>query len=82
NDLLEGLDFAYPNGKKVGGLASAMAMGMQTGLFFETATEERVALVKEGIVGVALSGNIEMDTIVAQGCRPVGPQYQIVQGER
>ncbi|NBD34233.1 MAG: hypothetical protein GVY17_15010, partial [Cyanobacteria bacterium] len=82
NDLLEGLDFAYPNAKKVGGLASAMAMGMQTGLFFETASEEKMALVKEGIVGVALSGNIEMDTIVAQGCRPVGPQYQITQGER
>ncbi len=82
NDLLEGLDFAYPNAKKVGGLASAMTMGMQTGLFYETASEETMALVKEGIVGVALSGNIEMDAIVAQGCRPVGPQYQITQGER
>ncbi len=82
NDLLEGLDFAYPNAKKVGGLASAMAMGMQTGLFFETGSADPITLVKEGIVGVGLSGKIEMDTIVAQGCRPVGPQYQITQGER
>jgi len=82
NDLLEGLDFAYPNAKKVGGLASAMAMGMQTGLFLETGSADPITLVKEGIVGVGLSGKIEMDTIVAQGCRPVGPQYQIIQGER
>ena len=82
NDLLEGLDFAYPKAKKVGGLASAMAMGVQTGLFFDWETQADTALRKEGIVGVALSGDIEVDTIVAQGCRPVGPQFQITQGER
>ena len=27
---------------------------------------------RSGLVGVALSGDIEVDTIVAQGCRPVG----------
>ena len=27
---------------------------------------------REGVVGVALSGAIEVDTVVAQGCRPVG----------
>jgi small ligand-binding sensory domain FIST len=83
NDLLEGLDFAYPQAKKVGGLASAMAMGMQTGLFYDSASQANdPPIVREGIVGVALSGNIEVDTIVAQGCRPVGPQYQITKGER
>ncbi|AFZ48902.1 FIST signal transduction protein [Dactylococcopsis salina] len=81
NDLLEGLDFAYPQGKKVGGLASAMAMGMQTGLFYQNGTEN-TELLRGGMVGVALSGNIKVDTIVAQGCRPVGPQFQITKGER
>ena len=81
NDLLEGLDFAYPQGKKVGGLASTMAMGMQTGLFYQNGTEN-TELLRGGMVGVALSGNIKVDTIVAQGCRPVGPQFQITKGER
>lgn len=82
NDLLEGLDFAYPNGKKVGGLSSAMAMGVQTGLFYNSPTQTDTALLREGMVGVALSGEIKVDTLVAQGCRPIGPQYQITQGER
>lgn len=83
NDLLEGLDFAYPNAKKVGGLGSAMAMGIQTGLFYHDAEKtEDTALLREGIVGIAISGDIEIDTIVAQGCRPVGPQYQITKSER
>jgi len=82
NDLLEGLDFAYPKAKKIGGLASAMAMGMQTGLFYHSPDNQDTALIREGMVGVALSGNIEVDAIVAQGCRPVGPQYQVTQGER
>jgi len=83
NDLLEGLDFAYPKAKKIGGLASAMTMGMQTGLFYHSPDNDDTALIREGIVGVALSGNnIEVDAIVAQGCRPIGPQYQITQAER
>lgn len=83
NDLLEGLDFAYPQGKKVGGLGSAMAMGMQTGLFYyDSEKTEDTALLREGIIGIALSGDIKVDTIVAQGCRPVGPQYQITKSER
>lgn len=82
NDLLEGLDFAYPQAQKIGGLASAMAMGMQTGLFYHSPDHDDTALIREGIVGVAVSGNIEVDAIVAQGCRPIGPQYQITQAER
>jgi small ligand-binding sensory domain FIST len=33
NELIEGLDFAYPGAVKVGGLASAGLMGVRTGLF-------------------------------------------------
>ncbi|MBW4648138.1 MAG: FIST C-terminal domain-containing protein [Kastovskya adunca ATA6-11-RM4] len=76
NDLLQGLDFAYPGSIKVGGLASTGMMGTQTGLFCN------YHLYREGTVGVALSGNIVMETIVAQGCRPIGQTYQVTQGER
>lgn len=76
NDLLQGLDFAYPGSVKVGGLASGGAMGNRTGLFCN------YELYREGTVGVALSGEIVMETIVAQGCRPIGQPYQVAEGER
>ncbi|HEY9691795.1 MAG TPA: FIST N-terminal domain-containing protein [Oculatellaceae cyanobacterium] len=76
NDLLEGLDFAYPGSVKVGGLASSGATGMGSGLFCN------YKLYREGTVGVALTGNIAIETIVAQGCRPIGRTYQVTKGDR
>jgi len=64
--LVSSLDAAYPATTKVGGLASG---GSSPG-------ENRLFLGSEalwgGAVGVALSGNLAVDTIVAQGCRPIG----------
>ncbi|MBD2464501.1 FIST C-terminal domain-containing protein [Oscillatoria sp. FACHB-1407] len=76
NDLLQGLDFAYPGSAKIGGLASVGAMRQSSGLF------HNYQLHREGVVGVALSGNIVLETIVAQGCRPIGQPYQVVEGDR
>ncbi|MGB3207460.1 MAG: FIST N-terminal domain-containing protein [Crinalium sp.] len=76
NDLLEGLDFAYPGSVKVGGLASSGSAGMGSGLFCN------YKLYREGTVGVALTGNIAIETIVAQGCRPIGQTYQVTKGDR
>ncbi|GET44349.1 FIST signal transduction protein [Microseira wollei] len=76
NDLIQGLDFAYPGAVKVGGLASGSARIGGTGLFCN------YKLYREGTIGVALSGNIVMETIVAQGCRPIGQPYRVTLGER
>lgn len=76
NDLLQGLDYAYPGSIKVGGLASGGMMGRSIGLFCND------RLYHEGTVGVALSGNIAIETIVAQGCRPIGRPYRVTEGER
>ncbi|WP_343327946.1 FIST N-terminal domain-containing protein [Leptolyngbya sp. CCY15150] len=76
NDLLQGLDFAYPGSVKIGGLASTGSVTGQCGLFCN------YEFYDEGIVGLALSGNIVIDAIVAQGCRPIGCPYRVVQGER
>ena len=76
NDLLQGLDFAYPGSVKVGGLASGLRMGGGSSLFCN------YQLYREGTIGVALSGNIVMETIVAQGCRPIGQTYRVTEGER
>lgn len=76
NDLLQGLDFAYPGSAKVGGLASGGAMGNTLALF----SGDR--LYREGAVGVALSGNIVLETIVAQGCKPIGNPFTVKECER
>ncbi|HIK12208.1 MAG TPA: FIST C-terminal domain-containing protein [Oscillatoriaceae cyanobacterium M33_DOE_052] len=76
NDLIQGLDFAYPGSVKVGGLASGGPIIGSTALFYN------YQLCREGTVGIALSGNIVMETIVAQGCRPIGSPYRVSAGER
>ncbi len=75
-DLLQGLDFAYPSGVKIGGLASVDGFNRHSGLFCDR------TLYTEGMVGVALSGPVVLDTIVAQGCRPIGPVYRVDKAER
>ena len=75
-DLLQGLDFAYPGGVKIGGLASVDGFNRHSGLFCDRTYHT------EGIVGVALSGPLVLDTIVAQGCRPIGPGYRVAKAER
>jgi small ligand-binding sensory domain FIST len=75
-DLLQGLDFAYPSGVKIGGLASVDGFNRHSGLFCDR------TLYTEGMVGVALAGPVVLDTIVAQGCRPIGPVYRVDKAER
>jgi small ligand-binding sensory domain FIST len=64
--LIQGLDGAYPRAPKFGGLASG---GDAPG-------EHRLLLGAEvhrsGAIAVAFSGDLEVDTIIAQGCRPIG----------
>ncbi len=75
-NLLQGLDFAYPGSVTVGGQASGGGMGGKIALFCNQ------DLYPEGTVGIALSGNIVLETIVAQGCRPIGKPLQVTKGDR
>lgn len=65
-ELLDGLDRAYPTGVKIGGLCSGGARPGEHRLFCDRSTHHR------GMVGVAMRGNLEIDAVVAQGCRPIG----------
>ncbi|OVE77985.1 hypothetical protein BVX98_01530, partial [bacterium F11] len=64
--LVEGFDFAYPESTKVGGLASG-GNGPNENLLI---LNERI--FHKGTVGVAFVGNLQVQTVVAQGCRPIG----------
>ncbi|TAF56958.1 MAG: hypothetical protein EAZ61_02420 [Oscillatoriales cyanobacterium] len=84
-DLLQGLDYAYPGMPKVGGIASGIRPGENNaGLFFGLIDGDRTISeqVKGGAVGLALIGNVELETIVAQGCRPIGPTFRVADGQR
>ncbi len=73
-DVLTGLkylDQAFPLRPKVGGLASGADQPGQNRLFMN---EQEL---RQGLVGVALSGPIQIDTVVSQGCRPIGQPFTI-----
>ncbi|MBD2625541.1 FIST signal transduction protein [Trichormus variabilis] len=76
NDLLQGLDFAYPGSVVVGGQASGGFVSDRIALFCHN------RLYREGTVGLALSGDIVLETIVAQGCRPIGQPLRVTKAER
>ena len=74
NDLISGLDYAYPAAAKVGGIAGQHSASHGSLLF-----EDRVL---EGAVGVLIDGPWRLDPVVAQGCRPIGPVFEIERAER
>lgn len=65
-DMAAGLDYAWPRSAKVGGLASDSPSPGGNALFLDGEVHQT------GLVGLALAGNVHVDTVVAQGCRPIG----------
>ncbi|MDA0769606.1 MAG: FIST C-terminal domain-containing protein [Chloroflexi bacterium] len=74
--LLMGLDYAFPNRAKIGGLASGARQDGGNALYLGDAVHN------SGAVGISLSGNIVVDTVVAQGCRPIGEPMQVTGCEK
>jgi small ligand-binding sensory domain FIST len=74
-ELIDGLDTAFPRARKFGGLVSGSRMPGADWLF---ANGEAF---RAGAVGVAFTGDLEIDTIVAQGCRPIGAPMVVTRAE-
>jgi small ligand-binding sensory domain FIST len=74
-ELVAGLDRAYPGALKVGGLASGSREPGSTRLFLGGQSW------RTGAVGLALTGNVVVDAIVAQGCRPIGTPLLVTRCE-
>jgi small ligand-binding sensory domain FIST len=64
--LVRALDMHYPLASKAGGLASGGRQPGANALYFDGRS------YSSGAVGFALTGEVEVDTVVAQGCRPIG----------
>ena len=75
NKLLQELNATYRSRPIVGGLVSG---GTQPGDHFLFMDAE---VSQKGAVGLAMAGNIAMDTVVSQGCRPVGRPYVVTKAD-
>ena len=75
-NLLMGMDFAFAQSAKIGGLASGASTQGGNALFL------RDQMHNSGAIGLALHGNITVDTVVAQGCRPIGQPMHITESRR
>jgi len=64
--LLPALDQAAPGVPTLGGIASGADAPRNTALFVDN------ELQRDGVVGIAMRGAIDVKQIVAQGCRPIG----------
>ncbi|OGR86293.1 MAG: hypothetical protein A3A86_07020 [Elusimicrobia bacterium RIFCSPLOWO2_01_FULL_60_11] len=65
-NFLKGMDYAFSKSTKVGGLASGARKPGENALFIGH------EVYREGLIGAALTGDIRVDAVVAQGCRPIG----------
>ncbi len=75
--LLKIFNEAYPGRPLVGGLSSGGGAGGGAGWIFSEGE-----VLTEGAAGVCLRGAVEVDTVVSQGCRPVGPGYLVTKSDR
>ncbi|MET0497260.1 MAG: FIST N-terminal domain-containing protein [Steroidobacteraceae bacterium] len=64
--FVRGLDRVFPGSVKIGGLASGARQVGGTALYLG----DRV--YRSGAITLSLTGDIQVDAIVAQGCRPIG----------
>ncbi|UCE58782.1 MAG: FIST C-terminal domain-containing protein [Phycisphaerales bacterium] len=74
--FVEQLNELFPGAPLVGGVASAAHAPDQNRLILAG------EIHRDGLVGVALTGNLTVDTVVSQGCRPIGKPFVITKGER
>jgi len=73
--LVAELNATYPGRPIIGGLVSGGNEPGEHLLFMDT------EVLREGVVGVAMAGNIALDTIVSPGCRPFGRPYVVTKAE-
>jgi small ligand-binding sensory domain FIST len=76
NGFLAAINQAYPGMPIVGGLASAASGPGENILILDDEMRQ------DGLVGVCLSGNLKVETVVSQGCRPIGETFIVTSAQR
>jgi small ligand-binding sensory domain FIST len=65
-ELIGGIELACPGAIQIGGLASGSREPGGNLLLLDD------KVLSEGYVGIGLGGDFQIDTVIAQGCRPIG----------
>jgi small ligand-binding sensory domain FIST len=93
DDFLRGMRYAYPRGQVVGGIASTVSSLSRARIFSYSSSSSssqsstasssssltgRDCTRGDGCVGIRMRGDIQADTILAQGAKPVGGVYRVV----
>ncbi|KAI0567032.1 hypothetical protein FGB62_5g514 [Gracilaria domingensis] len=74
-DLLSGLDFSYPGVQKFGAAAGKTNALHESYLFHTNGSA-----MTQGVIGLAFSSpDVQMDVMVAQGARGVGPLLEVLE---
>ncbi len=74
--LLGWLEHSAPGLPVCGGLASAGRAPGENRLFLDG------LVTADGAVGVAIAGQVEVRTLVSQGCRPIGRSFVVTRADR
>jgi small ligand-binding sensory domain FIST len=75
-ELLVFLQQKYPSVPVLGGMASGARVPGENQLLFNGEVRE------EGVVGIAAYGGIRLESVVSQGCRPIGDRFLVTRAER
>jgi small ligand-binding sensory domain FIST len=73
--FLDRLNSDYPGRPALGGFASAAEKPGDNAVIFDG------ELLRHGLTGVGLWGDIDLDVFVSQGCRPIGRHFVITKAE-
>ena len=76
HDYIDRMNDVFATAPLIGGIASAGVMPEQNQLILGG------DIHREGLVGVALSGRLVVDTVESQGVRAIGTPFVITQGDR
>lgn len=76
HDALSVMADRYPNGKAIGGLAGGGHGAGDNRLF------KNGEAFDGGLVGVQLTGPINVRTVISQGCCPIGERYVVTKAEQ
>jgi small ligand-binding sensory domain FIST len=74
--LLDTCSRLFPHAPVIGGMASGIKAAGETRLALND------AIHTSGLVGVAFAGDIEIDCVVSQGCRPIGETFEITRAHK
>lgn len=76
DDILQAFNSAYPGIPVVGGMASGALRPLGNVLALNDGHSH------EGAVGVALGGELDIDVVVSQGCRPIWQPFRVEAAHR